>query len=330
MGGVIFDLTKQAEPIVWRHPVPVEIQDCWVSDVNPQGGITNSDAELCGLIGGQDVCAQNYDVRHRNITTCCDNTPSVTWSLKGLVSCDSQVASLLRLLALNRRFYRFVPTVTHIAGDTNSMAYDASRLWQISDKELLAYLNLMSPKFWSWKLVALRPRMHSALILSLCKRRSTTGLFTPEQKQTKVAFKNGESSAGPTTWTPSLIRYGTRSCFSKFLLARLEAAYSLTTGSQYAHVLLRHTSVRLGRRSPTWVSGTPASTSTGAYTTVFNGNYEGGKNWMGPRRGSNPSILGLYIPPSRRSTGKTRTRAIASSGSYTWPCFSLTGRVSAR
>ena len=25
VGGVIFDLTKQAEPIVWRQPFPVEI-----------------------------------------------------------------------------------------------------------------------------------------------------------------------------------------------------------------------------------------------------------------------------------------------------------------
>ena len=26
MGGVVFDMTKQAEPIVWRQPLPVEIQ----------------------------------------------------------------------------------------------------------------------------------------------------------------------------------------------------------------------------------------------------------------------------------------------------------------
>ena len=134
MGGVIFDLTKQAEPIVWRHPFPVEIQSRWVSDVNPRGDITNSDAELCGLIGGHDVFAKKYDIRHRNITTCCDNTPSVAWSLKGSVSRDSPVAYLLRLLELHRSFYRFVSTVTHIAGDTNSMADGASRLWQLSDK----------------------------------------------------------------------------------------------------------------------------------------------------------------------------------------------------
>ena len=122
MGGVIFNLTKQAEPIVWRQTFPVEIQSRWVSDVKPRGYITNSDAELCGVIGGHYICAQNYDVRHRNITTCCDNTPSVSWSLKGSVSRESQVAYLLRLLALHRRFYRFVSTVTHISGDTNPTA----------------------------------------------------------------------------------------------------------------------------------------------------------------------------------------------------------------
>ena len=44
MGGVIFDLKKRAEPIIWHHPFPVEIQSCWVSDVNPRGDITSSDA----------------------------------------------------------------------------------------------------------------------------------------------------------------------------------------------------------------------------------------------------------------------------------------------
>ena len=58
--------------------------------------------------------------------------------------------------------------------------------------------------------------------------------------------------------------------FLKNLPAGLEAAYLLTTVSQYAHVLLRRTFRRLVRRSPTWLSGNPASTSTGAYTTVFN------------------------------------------------------------
>ena len=131
--------------------------------------------------------------------------------------------------------------------------------------------------------------MHSALISSLYKRRSTKGLLPQEPEQTNAASVNGKSSAENTISTHSLIKYRTRSRFSNFLPAGLEAAYSLTTGSQYAHVLLRRTSGRLGRRLPTWVSKTPASTSTGALTTGSNDSSEGGQNQMGPQSGSNPS-----------------------------------------
>ena len=154
-------------PIVWRQPFSVDIQSQWVSDVNPRGDITNSDAELCGVIGGHDVCAQMFDVRHRNITTCFDNTPSVARYLKGSVSWDSQVEYLLQLLALHRRFYQFISTITHISGDTNSMADDASRLWNLSDKEPIAHFNSKYPQVRSWNLAALRPQRHSALISSL-------------------------------------------------------------------------------------------------------------------------------------------------------------------
>ena len=222
-------MTKQAEPIVWRQRFPANIQSLWVSDVNPRGEITNSDAELCGVLGGTDVCAQSFDVRHQNITTCCDNTPSVAWSLKGSVSRDSLVAYLLRLLALRRRFYRFISTVTHIPGETNSMADKASRLWNLSDTKLLAHFNSKYPQARSWKLAALRPQMHSALISSLYKRR------------TNAASGNRKSSAENTISTHSSIKYRNRSRFSNFLPPGLEAAYSLTTGSHYADVLMRCT-----------------------------------------------------------------------------------------
>ena len=114
---MIFDLTKQAEPIVWLQRFPADIQSRLVSDVKPREDITNSHAELCGVLGGHYVCAQSFDVRHQNITTCCDNTLLVAWSLKGSVSRDSSVAYLLRLLSLHRRFYRFISTVAHIPGE---------------------------------------------------------------------------------------------------------------------------------------------------------------------------------------------------------------------
>ena len=155
-------------------------------------------------------------MRHRNITTCCDNTPLVAWSLKVSVSWDSQVAYLLRLLALHRRFYRFISTVTHILGGTNSMADNASRLWNLSDNELLAHFNSNYPQARSWKLAPLRPQMHFTLISSLYKRRSTKGLFPKEPDQTNAASGNGKSSAETTTLTHSSIKNGTQSPYPNF------------------------------------------------------------------------------------------------------------------
>ena len=162
-------------------------------------------------------------------------------------------------------------------------------MWNLSDTKLFAHFNSNYPQARSWNLAALRPQMHSALISSLYKRRSTKRLFPQEPEQTNAASGNGKSTAENTISTHSSIKYGTRSRFSNFLPSGLEAAYSLTTGRQYAHVLLRRTSGRLGRRLPTWVSKTHASTSTGALTTGSNDISEGEQNQMGPRSGSNPS-----------------------------------------
>ena len=76
------------------------------------------------------------------------------------------------------------------------MADNASRLWNLFNKELLSHFNVTCPQVWYWKLAALSPRMHSALISSLCKRRSTKGLFHLEPKHTNVASVNGKASAG--------------------------------------------------------------------------------------------------------------------------------------
>ena len=99
---------------------------------------------------------------------------------------------MLRLLELHRIFYQFISTVTHISGDTNSMEDDASRLWNLSDNELLAHFNSKYPQARYWKLAALSPRMHSALISSFYKRRSTKGWFLSRSRADKRCFRKWE------------------------------------------------------------------------------------------------------------------------------------------
>ena len=86
---------------------------------------------------------------------------------------------------------------------------------------------------------------------------------------------------------------GTRSRFSNCLPVGLEAAYLLTTGSQYAHVLLRRTSGRLGRRSPTWVSGTPRLNKHGSIDHRLQQQLRGWTKSDGPPKRLKPIKSGL-------------------------------------
>ena len=173
MGGVIFDLRRDRRPILWRSPFPADVQQRLVSWSNPAGDVTNSDLELAGVLAQHDVAAQHYDVRHATIATRNDNSSAVSWSLKGSVSRDSIAAYLLRLFALHRRAFRYSTTIQHLAGDLNRMADDCSRLWHLTDSQLVAYFNSTYPQKHSWRLCHLRPEMNLALTSALRRKRSS-------------------------------------------------------------------------------------------------------------------------------------------------------------
>ena len=91
-------------PVLCLLPFPLSIQPRLVSFSNPTGDITKSDLEHL------DVLVQGFDVRETTTATLRDNTPT----------------------------YR--PEISHILGVVNKMASDCSRLWHLSDLQLLASL----------------------------------------------------------------------------------------------------------------------------------------------------------------------------------------------
>lgn len=74
------------------------------------------------------------------------------------------------------------------------MADDCSRLWKLTDSQLLAYFNHTYPQSKPWKLVHLRPEMHSALILGLLKQRQEPQSFLGEPALKTVTGKCGKTS----------------------------------------------------------------------------------------------------------------------------------------
>ena len=274
MGGVLFNLrSPTAAPILWRHPFPDHVQRRVVSFDNPGGDINNSQLELAGALAQHDIAAQAWDVRHCTIATRNDNSATVAWSLKGSVSRNDPVAYLLRLFSLHRREFRYTTTIAHLAGDLNRMADDCSRLWHLTDSQLLTYFNSKYPQRKPWRMCRLRSAMSSAVISALSSKRSSPGSWTPKTKQTtESGTRSGAPSAPPSTSTNTSPPSTIPSPSFKYSSVGSATAASPYTELRSAHVLLRNTSARLDRRSPDWVSPTLASTTRASSTSASKGN----------------------------------------------------------
>lgn len=182
MGGVWLPAVTNTplQPILWRARFPETVTSELVSFGNPTGTITNLDLELAGGIGEEDVLLQEVDCTGRTTLQLGDNTPSIVWHNKGSTSTTGPAAYLLRMKSLHQRHFRYLSKAGWISGPANQMADDCSRLWHLSDSQLLAYFNSQYPQRQSWKLVHLRPQMLSALTNALLKRRPLPALFLNE------------------------------------------------------------------------------------------------------------------------------------------------------
>jgi hypothetical protein len=255
MGGVIFvqdQSTGNLNPLLWRAPFPHAVQDDLVSTNNPTGSITNSDLELAGTIAQHDILVHHVDCRERTVHTLTDNTPALAWQTKGSTTTTGVPAYLLRLQAIHQRHYRYLARLAHIKGDYNVMADDLSRLWNLSDSELLTHFGFHYPQSEPWQLCHLRPEMHSSLISALHKQRPA-----PESLLDTVigAIKPGtfgQASVAPYVKTLPFATSPIQSTSFKSLPLASETAVShpVVNPSDLQPYLPR--SVTWARRFPTW------------------------------------------------------------------------------
>jgi hypothetical protein len=256
MGGVWFRDT--GGPLLWRTPFPAKVQAQLVSEQNPKGRITNSDLELAGTIMHQDVLADHTPVAGETIHTFCDNTPAVAWRTKGSTTSTKSTAYLLRIAALMQRNQRCHHTIEHISGDDNRMADDASRLWELSDAELLTYFNSTYPQTQSWQLCQPNKHMSSVLISTLSRGTSHVESVRRELSQPRVPGPSGLPSAGLSISTRDSATSPTRCLSSSSLPAATATVASHPLGTRSALAQRRTPYVRWARRSPYWASVTRA------------------------------------------------------------------------
>jgi len=210
MGGVFFLPAPWATPnhpdyfpYMWRSEFPPSVQQQLLTFDNPKGTVTNSDLELSGTVAHHDVIATHFGVAETTIGTAHDNYAAVIWNRKGSTSTTGPAAYLLRLQALHARHHRYVPLHDFIPGHLNRLADEASRRFHLTDDEILSHFDQHYPQPRAWKLLTLRPAMHSALISCLHRKRVDPPSVLHEPVAQTSIGDTGWSSVPRTPWIPT-------------------------------------------------------------------------------------------------------------------------------
>jgi hypothetical protein len=239
-------------PILWRARFEPDIVKDLVSFSNPSGQVTNSDLELAATIVQHDIAAHHYDVRERTISSGSDNTPAVAWQRKGSTTTSSAPAYLLRLQTLHQRFHRYFSSIFYIPGVVNVMADDASRLFELSDTQLLTHFNTAYPQMNSWRLVHPTNAMLSSVTYALRRKRVEPASLLQEPTPTTKLGSSGPASAGTSTLIPGSLTWGTRSCSSKSLGSGIVPDTSHPVRNLSGLAQWKEPCVQWGRLSPAW------------------------------------------------------------------------------
>ena len=151
MGGVWFGNNTTDQPTLWQQAFPREITTSLVTYKKPHGTISNSDLEPASHVAHNNMLASLENIDSVTMASYTDNTLALYWMKKGSTSTSIPSAYLLRLQALHQRHYCYHSKISQIAGTANVMVDDCSRLWHLTDKQLLTHFNLHYPQNLPWK-----------------------------------------------------------------------------------------------------------------------------------------------------------------------------------
>jgi hypothetical protein len=254
MGGVAFVPGPHGKeiPWLWRAPFPPDIQAQLLTYDHPGGTITNSDLELAGTIAQHDILVRGMEVAEKTLYTLSDNTPAVSRQTKGSTTTDGPAAYLLRLQALHQRQHRYMTQHSHIPGQANVMADACSRLWHLTDTQLLTHFNTTFPQDVPWQLRLLAPQMLSALTSALHKKRPELPLSLQESGPPIAPGTSGPVSALASKSTQCSETSMIPSPYSKCLHSEpgMDASPRAVDRSGLARYLRPY--AKWARRSPFW------------------------------------------------------------------------------
>jgi hypothetical protein len=245
-------------PIVWRSRFPPDVLRDLASRDCPDGPITNSDLELAGTIAHLDVAAHQFPLQGRTVLTVNDNTSAVAWRSKGSATTMGPASYLLGTAGHHQAHHRYQSLWHYMPGKANALGDDPSRLWHLTDPQLLAHFDSQYPQKLPWKIAQLRPEMRSVLISNLRRKRSEPALYLNEPPTRTPTGPLGRPSVPrlePQLRSKNSHRQ-TSYLYSRFSLPLYDTD-SLVPAKTRSEVEQWVTTSRpLARRSPTWVKRT--------------------------------------------------------------------------
>lgn len=255
MGGVWFpegDHTPTL-PILWRQPFSSKVQQALITAQNPHGSFSISDLELAALIAHKDIIASHHPVAERTIWMATDNRAELSWSDAGsATSTACSRAYLLRFNSLHQRVHRYVASHNHIPGKASVMADNASRLWHLTDAELLAHFATFYPQASPWQLSTLAPDTNLALTDALLFKQQPAREFLGNVSALPAPLgRSGPPFVRASPSTPSTSR-ATPSPFSKRSLNACAAAHCPPAVDPCDLAQWKTPSEQWARRMPGW------------------------------------------------------------------------------
>jgi hypothetical protein len=254
LGGVHFVPRPNGDvvPLLWRSQWPTSIASKLVSTSNPMGTITNSELELAATIAQFDVLAQHCDVHSHTVHNLSDNAATVAWQQKGAASTSGPVAFLHRLHALHQRHHRYLSLHDFITGVANILSDQCSRIFHLTDSQLIAHFNSSFPHTMYWQMCPVQNETLSALISALLARKTDLVLLLNDPKQRMRIGSAGKNSVSCTQSTRSCETVTTQSPSSKSLPngTATDARRPCINPSDLER--WKTPSARWARRSPNW------------------------------------------------------------------------------
>ena len=207
------------------------------------------------------VLSRLVDLTELTTATGTDNTPAQSWTTKEAVSSSGLALYLLRLQAMHQRLHRYQSRSFYVPCAANQMADDCSRLWHLSDSDLLAYFNATYPQERPWQVCHLLLGEASGLLSALLCTPQPLPAILSEQATLAASSRVGPNGAVCSTSAPLSPTSTTPSPSWPDKPTAIDAGSWLLEVPRSAHGLQRTLFDSLGKRLRTWATGTRGLTS---------------------------------------------------------------------